>query len=303
MFNTGDPRTALSGSSTDLTAAAASERRFAHAQAFVLPELTPSFRNADSSPCWILRAANFVVLAAEVSAGDVVDLPDTGGDEAIVVVDQPGVGCQLDTDTHHAAVERPAVVIMPGPFRITAKTGGRIFCILSNRAGKVINRASNADFYAHPDPSVAPLPPPVRGPGEVRVHYLDDIPADPKRFGRIFRSDTLMVNLLLAEPGPRDPDRLSPHSHDNFEQCSVTFEGEYLHHLRTPWTPRSTRWRADEHLYMHSPSVTIIPARIIHTTQSTGAGQHRMMDVFAPPRTDFLALDGWVLNATDYEDR
>ena len=39
---------------------------------------------------------------------------------------------------------------------------------------------------------------------------------------------------------------------------------------------------------------------MIHTTRSVGEGDHLMMDVFAPARADFLAMDGWVLNASDY---
>jgi hypothetical protein len=37
----------------------------------------------------------------------------------------------------------------------------------------------------------------------------------------------------------------------------------------------------------------------VHTTRAVGAGPHTLVDVFAPPREDFLAR-GWVLNAGDY---
>jgi hypothetical protein len=32
-----------------------------------------------------------------------------------------------------------------------------------------------------------------------------------------------------------------------------------------------------------------------------GPGSNRLIDVFAPPRRDFLAMPDWVLNAADYQ--
>ena len=46
--------------------------------------------------------------------------------------------------------------------------------------------------------------------------------------------------------------------------------------------------------------MTLIPPTIVHTTRAVGAGTHTLVDVFAPPREDFLA-NGWVLNAGDYQ--
>src|SRR5690606_39772004 len=57
--------------------------------------------------------------------------------------------------------------------------------------------------------------------------------------------------------------RSSPHSHYDFDQCSLIFEGNYIHHLRWPWSSNKHEWRADEHIEIGSPSVTIIPARVI----------------------------------------
>lgn len=109
-----------------------------------------------------------------------------------------------------------------------------------------------------------------------------------------------MVNWFPVREGPRDPERLSPHSHEDFEQMSVALVGNYAHHLRVPWTPRMSEWRDDEHVEVGSPSMTLIPPTVVHTTRAVGAGPHTLIDVFAPPREDFLAK-GWVLNADEYQ--
>jgi mannose-6-phosphate isomerase-like protein (cupin superfamily) len=117
---------------------------------------------------------------------------------------------------------------------------------------------------------------------------------------RLFRSTNLMVNLFLPWPEPRDETRLSPHAHDDFEQISLALEGTFKHHLRYPWVPDKTRWRDDEHVVFSSPSVLVIPARVVHTSQNIGNGVARLVDIFAPPRLDFSSKPGFVLNAAEY---
>ena len=76
--------------------------------------------------------------------------------------------------------------------------------------------------------------------------------------------------------------------------------GDYVHHMRVPWTPDSTTWRDDEHQACHAPAVVVIPPPLVHTSQAVGAMHHWLIDVFAPPRHDFSERPGWVLNADDY---
>lgn len=251
---------------------------------------------------WYIRGQNFCIGYAWVRAGESlseVNLPD----EHIVIVPEATavtVFAPGDVDT---SIVGPVLAIIPaGASRLVAGSDGGLLRIFTARSADVRVRADNNATYGEPDPAVVPLPdrPPVPGPGTVRVYLAADIPVDSARFGRIFRSDSLMVNWFAPEHGARDTDSLSPHVHDSFEQATVTLLGEYTHHLRSPWTPRLRDWRSDQHIKCASPSITIIPPGIVHTSRAIGEGMHHLVDVFAPPRADFAAR-GWVINAQDYE--
>ena len=77
--------------------------------------------------------------------------------------------------------------------------------------------------------------------------------------------------------------------------------GDFLHHLRVDWGKNANEWREDEHKLAGSPSVLVIPPELIHTTEGVGAGHHLLVDIFAPPRRDFIAKN-WVLNSSEYLD-
>jgi hypothetical protein len=109
-----------------------------------------------------------------------------------------------------------------------------------------------------------------------------------------------MINIFEPWTKRRDETKLSPHSHEDFEQASLAFEGSFVHHLRYPWGPNKATWNEDEHEHYNSPSVLVIPPRVIHTTQDVGDGTTCLIDIFGPPRFDFSSKPGFVLNAADY---
>ena len=118
---------------------------------------------------------------------------------------------------------------------------------------------------------------------------------------RVFRSTNLMINIFEPWSKRRDESKLSPHSHDDFEQISLGLKGGFAHHLRYPWTSDKGSWRPDEHeVYAASPSVLVIPARVIHTSHDIGEGMTWLIDIFGPPRADFSSKPGFVLNEKDY---
>ena len=121
-------------------------------------------------------------------------------------------------------MQGPTVVVLPpGDSEIEMGTSGVLVRIFSARNEDVMERCRNADAFVESDPHVtpfAPWPDPVDG-HRIRTYALADVPDEPGRFGRIFRCSTIMVNYLTADEGPRDPSKLSPHHHDDFEQISL----------------------------------------------------------------------------------
>jgi hypothetical protein len=101
--------------------------------------------------------------------------------------------------------------------------------------------------------------------------------------------------------GPRDRKSLSPHFHEDFEQASLAAAGNFVHHLRVTWGSDADEWRDDVHMGARSPSILIIPPGLIHTSEGVGPGRHLLIDLFTPPRRDFIARK-WMLNSSEYLD-
>ena len=45
----------------------------------------------------------------------------------------------------------------------------------------------------------------------------------------------------------------------------------------------------------------LVPINLIHTSEGVHNEHHLMIDIFSPPRRDFIAK-GWVENAAGYQD-
>ncbi|EGG49834.1 hypothetical protein [Streptomyces griseoaurantiacus] len=250
----------------------------------------------------VVRAQNVVLAHTGVRAGEELDNGTLEGELAVVVTeDSPAFS--VHTEDGETYVDGPGLVVVPpGASRITAHGEGPLVRLVEAGERAWRERAVNAAAYAEDHPRVAPLrrwPEPAGGRA-VRFYPLAEVPDEPGRFGRIFRTRAFMVNFLPPQHGPRDPRRLSPHTHEDFEQLSLAMRGTYTHHIRTPWLNDSTGWREDEHVTLGSPSLAIIPPPTVHTSAAKDPGVNQLIDIFSPPRADFSARPGWVLNADDY---
>ncbi|UOX92084.1 hypothetical protein MUY14_16150 [Amycolatopsis sp. FBCC-B4732] len=249
----------------------------------------------------VVRAQNVILIHTDARDGDDLDNGTLDGELAIVVTSASPAFTVLTADGATKVDSPGLVVVPPGASRIGVHGDGPLVRLVEATEPAWRDRAANAGVYAQDHPRVTLLERwPAPAEERVRVYPLSEVPDDPKRFGRIFRTRSFMVNFLPLQEGPRDPRKLSPHHHDDFEQLSLAVQGEYVHHIRTPWLPDSTTWREDEHVRIGSPSVTVIPPPTVHTSAASDPGVNQLIDIFSPPRVDFSEKPGWVLNAGDY---
>jgi mannose-6-phosphate isomerase-like protein (cupin superfamily) len=261
-------------------------------------EAPPQLSDAGSRT-WITRGANFVVATSAVEPGAVLSRADNP-DEYMVLLGAVGATIRAGAETIEAEPET-LTIVPPGRSEIVAKGAGHLVRVLSNRAADLLAKAENAAVYADGAAEVAPLEPWPEPPGGFRLRNYKPFAYDkPDTNMRLFRSTNLMINVLTKRSAPRDVSKLSPHSHDDFEQASLLLEGDYIHHLRYPWVPDMSQWRPDDHMEIGSPSVIVIPPKIVHTSRNVGTRRSWLIDIFAPPRVDFSRKPGLVLNADEY---
>ena len=265
----------------------------------------PHEQFGDGSRSWLVRSQNLVLEYCVLEPGDSIVEPGELHESVVLApTERVGVDIAFDDDVIDLD-DRGLVAMPPGSYSVTARERSEIVRLRTTANDALVGSAVNFADYAVARAAVAPLVlwPEPHGAQRPRKYLLKDAPESSGRFGNIFRTRAFMVNFLNVDPAPRDPDRLSPHVHDDFEQISLVVEGTYVHHVRTPWTPQSSRWLPDVHQEIGAPSVAIIPPGAIHTSQSVGPGKNALIDIFSPPREDFSAKDGWVLNAVDYPRR
>lgn len=253
----------------------------------------------NGSPTWVVRGANFVVTITRATSGE--RLERKGQPDEYMLFVPPGVVADVEADGKRLTVEPDFLTIIPpGDSQIIVPAGGDIFRFFSSRASDLTAQSANTETYEGDFSEVATLvdwPEPIGG-FRVRTYPLKDV-VSRDVFGRIYRSTNLMVNIFEPYTGSRDQAELSPHSHADFEQGSLTVAGPFEHYLRTPWGKDRAAWDDDLVLGCESPSITVIPAGMIHTTAWFGA-QGRLIDIFSPPREDFSRRSGWVRNEADY---
>ncbi|AZV80849.1 hypothetical protein EBB79_23160 (plasmid) [Parasedimentitalea marina] len=248
---------------------------------------------------WFVRGQNFVLVQSEAQPGGTFARKDQA-DEYVVLLLEAGAAIIAD-GVIKVLQGNTIAFVPPGDSSVTLPEGGRFFRMFTSQSPDLVAQCPNADAYDVPRthiPEFQAWPTPKDG-WKLR-HYSLDVAKEPGRFGRIFRCTTFMVNILDPWDGPRDTTKMSPHHHDEFEQGSLVLEGMYSHHLRWPWTTDMADWRDDVEVKVGAPSAFVIPPPVVHTSRATGAGRNAMVDIFCPPRQDFSAKSGWVLNADDY---
>jgi len=251
---------------------------------------------------WWARGQNFVLGYTEVHGTAVFERPAEAQEHVLVLCDE-GLSAVIEGPGGER-VEAPGqslVVLPPGRTVATVTGTGRAFRLIRSTAEDLVALCVNRDDYTEPHlniPEFQAWPDPVDG-FRIRVYDLT-VPAMSKPPFRLFRCTTFMVNYIDPIQGPRSLHQLSPHYHDDFEQASLTIAGDYVHHIRWPWTTDRAVWREDEHVVCSSPSLAVIPPPSIHTSEATGEAENHLIDIFSPPRFDFSAQEGWVLNADEY---
>lgn len=299
MYDVDDPRSRLS-TATPGAPSRTSGGGFSAAVYAEWSKMAPQIEDAKQKT-WLSRGQNFIVAYSEIQAGAKLERRGQA-DEFILLLPDPGVAVVVSAGGERKEIGGGAITIVPpGDSTIAVKAGGRLVRLFTTQSKDLADIVSNAADYAEPHPHIPPFQPWPPPPGGYRIRsYSLDVPDEDGRFGKIWRSTTFMVNVFAPQMGPRDTAKLSPHHHDDFEQCSLALGGAYVHHLRWPWTANQADWREDEHATCGTPSICVIPPRVIHTSAAIDPGVNLLVDIFCPPRMDFSKMPGWVLNADEY---
>jgi hypothetical protein len=262
-------------------------------------DAAPDRTDADGTAHWALRAGNFVVVVTRAVAGSILERREQPDEYMVLLPEDVGAHLQAGSEAVRSNGDS-LTIVPPGASRVTVANAGYVYRVFSHRAADMVALASNAGAYEGVT-DVAPLqdwPQPVGG---FRLrHYPLANYVRPDSPMRLFRSSNLMINVFVPTHKPRDIRKLSPHSHDDFEQGSLALSGKYVHHLRWAWTPDMTSWREDEHVAVGSPSLIVMPPNVIHTSQTLEGERIRLVDIFSPPRADFSLKPGLVCNADEY---
>ena len=300
MYESDDPRSRLSSAAAVAAPAPAPASGVYSSAVYARFSEGAPQQEDDLQRTWFSRGQNFIVAYSEAKAGAQFGRL-AQADEYVLLLPDAGTRVSIGAGDERQAIDGFTInMVPPGDSSIEVHEGGRVIRLFTTRSADLAALCANAVDYAEPHPHIPPFAP-WPDPAETRIRsYSLDVADEEGRFGKIWRSSTFMVNVFPPQHGPRDTAKLSPHHHDDFEQCSLVIGGSYLHHLRWPWTANQADWREDEHETCGTPSICVIPPRAIHTSAAVDPGINLLVDIFSPPRTDFSNMPGWVLNAADY---
>jgi len=302
-YSSSDPRSQLGSAAPAKSdaapyAASAGPLEFAAAEYVKFHDLPPG-NVKPAARTWYARGQNFVVSYSEVTAETV--FKRNNADEYFVLLLDKDSKATLSAGSEQREVSGYTISIMPPGESAVKVSHGMLVRVLSTRNEDLFANCANAQAYAKAHPNIPPFKPWPDPPGGFRIRsYSLDVPPKEGRFGRIWRSTNLMINVLPFEPAPRDVTKLSPHHHDDFEQGSLAVRGSFTHHIRWPWGANMHQWRNDDHEVCPAPSIAVIPPPAIHTSAATDPRGNQLVDIFSPPRHDFSKMPGWVLNADEY---
>ena len=253
-----------------------------------------------------IESVDDAVETADEAIGSVDDAGESVDDAGESVGDAgESVGDAIGSVDNAVEMGAGSVAIIPaGRFRVVAGESAQVVIIHSKPPEALWRRAINSAHYTRADERIVPPRRHFRrtsNPGRIHRYEVADLATLPHADRtRMIQSDAISINWVEYE-GARDPTRLSPHNHSVFEQASLGLRGTFIYHLRVPWTPDSTAWRADRHERIDAPCIGVFPVGLIHTvTGSPGSGRNLLIDVFSPVRDDFVEK-GWVANSAEYE--
>ena len=273
----------------------------------VFPDQDPQFASADGKEkTWITRGGNFAVCYSEVEDGAVLER-ENNPEEYMVILPPDGTTAIIEAGGERVEAGSDSLTIVPpGPSRVVATSKGVIARIISRASTDIMDLAFNRDVYAAGAPELASpdlWPEPYDGYRIRHYPLAQYIKADgPRIQPRAFRSTNMLVNIFGHFNTRRGNTALSPHWHDDFEQASLCLNGTWVHHMRYNWGADANLWVPDDHSETGTPSVTIIPARAIHTSEDVGPDgpESSLYDIFCPPRLDFASKKGFCLNEDEY---
>lgn len=295
MYDKSDPRSVLAPPQREGTTAMPAS--------YGLYYQDPPAADDENGRQWYTRSQNLIVNYIESRPG--ASFSRAGQiDEYMIVLPDENTPYEVSANGSSVRGEgHQLVIVPPGDSEVRLPKGGRVVRLFTTQSADLAVKCANAAAYAQPDPSIPPFKPwPAPPDGfKLRVYDLQKT-RKPGEIGPIWRCTTIMLNFPPPGGGPRDVTKMSPHSHYDFDQCSLVLSGNFIHHMRWPWGLNKNDWREDVHVLVGAPSATMIPARVIHTSeaQKPPPEGNRMADIFSPPRLDFSLQKGWVKNADEY---